>query len=88
MQIVNGYVCFNCTDEANAKKDIDPAHPTNGPAAAGASPKLGDKDADKDGATGVQRPDAVTFGGTLSALNGTNNRNNPTTPQRTVDISA
>ena len=53
MQIVNGFVCFNCTDEANAKKNIDPAHPANGPAAAGASSKPGDKDGDKDGATGV-----------------------------------
>jgi len=25
--IVNGYVCYNCTDVANAKKNIDPAHP-------------------------------------------------------------
>jgi hypothetical protein len=27
VSIVNGYVCFNCTDVANAKKGINPAHP-------------------------------------------------------------
>ena len=28
---VNGYRCNNCTDVANAKKHIDPAHPRSGP---------------------------------------------------------
>jgi hypothetical protein len=27
LDIVNGYICYNCTDVANAKKNIDPAHP-------------------------------------------------------------
>jgi hypothetical protein len=27
LNIVNGYVCRNCTDVENAKKGIDPAHP-------------------------------------------------------------
>jgi hypothetical protein len=27
LDIVNGYVCRNCTDVDNAKKGIDPAHP-------------------------------------------------------------
>jgi hypothetical protein len=26
-ELVNGYICFNCTDVANAKKNINPAHP-------------------------------------------------------------
>ncbi len=26
VNVVNGYVCFNCTDVANAKKGINPAH--------------------------------------------------------------
>ena len=27
LEIVNGYVCYNCTDVDYAKKGIDPAHP-------------------------------------------------------------
>lgn len=28
---VNGFTCRNCTDVANAEKNIDPAHPRSGP---------------------------------------------------------
>jgi hypothetical protein len=28
MQVVNGYICRDCTDVARAKQGIDPAHPT------------------------------------------------------------
>ena len=31
MEVVNGYVCHNCTDVSLAKKSIDPAHPKDGP---------------------------------------------------------
>lgn len=31
MEIVNGYVCRNCTDTALAARNIDPAHPKDGP---------------------------------------------------------
>jgi hypothetical protein len=31
MQMVNGYQCRNCTDVSYAKKNIDPAHPKDGP---------------------------------------------------------
>ena len=27
LNIVNGYVCHNCTDVENAKKGVDPSHP-------------------------------------------------------------
>jgi hypothetical protein len=86
MQIVNGYVCFNCTDEANAKKYVDPTRPTAGPAGVAALSKTDDKDSAK----GVQRPDAVVFGGTLSGLNATDNRgaSKPPASARAVDISA
>ena len=33
LNIVNGYVCHNCTDVENAKKGIDPAHPKKDSAA-------------------------------------------------------
>ena len=28
---VNGYSCKNCTDVDNAKRNIDPSHPNDGP---------------------------------------------------------
>ena len=31
MNLVNGYVCKNCTDEELAKRGVDPAHPQRGP---------------------------------------------------------
>jgi hypothetical protein len=31
VSIVNGYVCFNCTDTEKAQKGVDPANPTNDP---------------------------------------------------------
>jgi hypothetical protein len=62
MQVVNGFVCQNCTDVDYAKKGIDPAHPQQGPASA-QSPK---DDAKK---AGTVTSNAVTFGGSLSRLN-------------------
>jgi hypothetical protein len=29
--VVNGYICHNCTDVDYAKRNIDPAHPHDGP---------------------------------------------------------
>jgi hypothetical protein len=31
ISVVNGYVCFNCTDTEKAQKGIDPSNPTNDP---------------------------------------------------------
>lgn len=31
MEVVHGFVCRDCTDIDLAKKDIDPAHPRDGP---------------------------------------------------------
>src|SRR5579862_4638904 len=53
---VNGFLCRNCTDVANAKKHIDPQHPRSGPYDINA----------KDDPT---QPPSVRFGGSLSALN-------------------
>jgi len=50
---VNGYSCKNCTDVDNAKRNIDPSHPKDGP--------FGVNKVDKSGAT-----PAVTFGGALA----------------------
>jgi hypothetical protein len=32
ISVVNGYVCFNCTDTEKAQKGVDPANATNDPA--------------------------------------------------------
>ena len=59
MNIVNGYVCKNCTDVEYAKKGIDPAHPKDGP--------NGSKKADKTGKDAkADHGPAVTFGGALA----------------------
>ena len=55
---VNGYSCKNCTDVDYAKKHIDPAHPRSGPYGVNA----------KDDPT-APKDEAVTFSGTLGALN-------------------
>ena len=53
---VNGYLCRNCTDVANAQKHIDPAHPRSGPYNINAQDD-------------PSQPAAVRFGGGLSGLN-------------------
>ena len=62
-EIVNGYPCKNCTDVEYAKKNIDPAHPKDGP--------NGANKADQAKASQESRPaergPAVTFGGQLQA---------------------
>lgn len=59
MEVVNGYVCRNCTDVAYAKKGVDPAHPKDGPQGVYAT----DKPADGKNAETASRGPAVTFGG-------------------------
>ena len=61
MEIVNGYVCNNCTDVANAKRNIDPAHPKDGPFGQDAPDA---QVRDKTNAHGQ----AVVFGGSLAHL--------------------
>lgn len=45
MEVVNGYVCRNCTDVEYAKKGVDPARPKDGPN--GVNAAGGSKAADK-----------------------------------------
>lgn len=69
MEVVNGYVCNNCTDVANAKKGVDPAKPKDGPDGAYASDRAKDSERSKDAAKAdgpVDRGPAVTFGGGLA----------------------
>jgi hypothetical protein len=74
--MVNGYACKNCTDVDNAKRNIDPAHPKDGPFGVNAQFKPG---VAKPGATPT--PPAVVFGGRLSHLSQTDKT--PTTPSAT-----
>ena len=64
MELVNGYVCFNCTDVDLAKKGINPAKPQADPRSLNYNPDApGAKPSSFDS-------NAVTFGGALKALNG------------------
>jgi hypothetical protein len=76
---VNGFACMNCAQVAEAKQDIDPAHPRSGPAGvnAGFGPT-------------VRQSLAVIFGG---ALAGASSAAAPTSQASTglgglLDISA
>ncbi len=72
--LINGYQCSNCTDIDNAKKNIDPAHPQDGPYGINA-PKDSGRDRSGDtanppaGPTGNANRPAVIYGGSLAALN-------------------
>ena len=75
MQIVNGFVCMNCTDVERAQKFIDPAHPNQDATVSG--PRDAAKEASSP--TGTLTRNAVSFGGSLSHLNalGTNHPSDP-----------
>ncbi len=56
---VNGYSCKNCTDVDNAKRNIDPSHPKDGPFG------VNKQDHAKPGTASGAKP-VVTFGGVLA----------------------
>ena len=56
IDLVNGYVCHNCSDVELAKRNIDPAHPKDGSAGVD-KPKA---------PSNIDRNQAVTFGGMLA----------------------
>ena len=58
MEIVNGYACRDCTDAAYAKKNINPAHPKDGPFGVDSPENLAK----------AKQTQAVTFGGSLAGL--------------------
>jgi len=84
---VNGYSCKNCTDVDYAKKNIDPAHPKDGPygvdAKQNASPLAAAHKANHD-------TPAVTFGGVLASVSQTSSFNTAAgaTQGQRVDVSA
>ena len=72
---VNGYACKNCTDVDYAKKNIDPAHPKDGPYGVNAK---------------TSETPAVTFGGVLAGVSQTANGQAPPTATQgqRLDVSA
>jgi len=84
MEIVNGFVCMNCTDVDRAKKSIDPAHPNQ--AATVSGPR------DTASPTGTLTQNAVTFGGALSHFNALDTKHRfdpmPGSAGATLDIVA
>jgi hypothetical protein len=74
---VNGYSCKNCTDVDYAKKNIDPAHPADGPFGV-------------DAKTRPSSSPAVTFGGVLAGVTAASKASGPPTATQglRLDISA
>ena len=65
MERVNGYVCKTCTDVEYAKKNIDPAHPKDGPNGRDAPAEVAERQAAK--IQSADRP-AVLLSGALSGV--------------------
>jgi hypothetical protein len=82
IQVVNGYVCMDCSDVALAKKDINPAHPPNSPNADPSSSSNGAADPLSAPSNSKSAP-AVTFGGSLSQLPGAGAVQQPGGPSQT-----
>jgi hypothetical protein len=98
IEIVNGYPCKNCTDVDYAKKNIDPAHPKDGPNGVNAPDKAGKTDkahgAEKPGDPAqTGKPDfgpAVTLSGALAQVTQAPKAETPQAyrPGATVSLSA
>ncbi len=58
-EMINGYPCKTCTDVDYAKKNIDPAHPKDGPFGVDNPEKVAKDAHDK----------AIKFGGSLAGFN-------------------
>jgi hypothetical protein len=83
---VNGYSCKNCTDVDYAKKNIDPAHPKDGPFGVNAK----DRPAPLAVAAKTAESPAVTFGGVLAGVSQTADGKAPSsaTHGQRLDVSA
>jgi hypothetical protein len=75
---VNGYSCKNCTDVDYAKKNIDPAHPKDGPYGVNA----------KDRPAPLAESPAVTFGGVLAGVSASRAAPSTATQGQRLDVSA
>ena len=86
---VNGYSCKNCTDVDNAKRNIDPSHPADGPFGVNAKDHSASALATHKAQSKPDTP-AVTFGGVLAnvAKTSTVNAAPKAVQGQRVDVSA
>ena len=80
VQVVNGYVCFNCADVALAKKDIDPAHPPGSPSNPTGSASQGPSASST--APASASTSAVVFGGALAQVGAPEQTQSGSSPQQ------
>ena len=78
VQIVKGYVCFDCADVALAQKGQNPAHPPGSPSNPTGNTPNGPNPLD--GVKSVDAPEAVVFGGALEGQS-------PTAPTLTTSTA-
>jgi hypothetical protein len=82
MEIVNGYVCRDCTDVANAKRGVDPARPKDGPNGA-------EREAREEKAQPADHGPAVSFGGAVQPPSSVEQvRSAPYVPGASVSLKA
>ena len=83
---VNGYSCKNCTDVDYAKKNVDPAHPSDGPFGVNAKTKP----APPGSHARIADTPAVTLGGVLAGVSAASKPNvSPTATQgQRLDVLA
>jgi len=74
---VNGYVCWNCSQVADAKKGVDPA-----------DVKPGETAAQAQASSNTTPTSAVVFGGALAGSQAANSSANPTTQPTSNDLGA
>jgi hypothetical protein len=85
VQIVKGYVCFDCADVALAQKGQNPAHPPGSVSnPTGNTPNGPDPLA---GAKAVDAAQAITFGGALSGQSSSSVSQPPSTYQSGTQLS-
>ena len=74
---VNGYVCWNCSQVADAKKGVDPA-----------DVKPGESAAQAEAASNTTSTSAVLFGGTLAGSQAATSSANPSTQTTATGLGA
>jgi hypothetical protein len=85
VQIVQGYICFNCADVALAQKGQNPAHPPGSVSnPTGNTPNGPDPLA---GAKAVDAATAISFGGALSSQSPTSPSQNTSSYQPGTQLS-
>jgi hypothetical protein len=85
VQIVQGYICFNCADVALAQKGENPAHPPGSPSNPTGNTPNGPYPLN--GAKALDASSAVVFGGALAGQTSTAPSQNLPTYQPGAQVS-